>query len=128
MFDHWPVRIVWGRLVINPQAVRVWQDGTPIPLTLRQFETLLSLLAQPHRILRRHDILMFCEEHEPSFHRASHPPRPDERVVDVYVSHLRRKLYPGIVETVRGIGYRLGDPQRDDSASSEDSSRFDVSP
>ena len=33
----------------------------------------------------------------------------DSRVVDVYVGNLRRKLGEGVILTVRGHGYRLGD-------------------
>ena len=34
----------------------------------------------------------------------------EEGVVDTYVHYLRRKLHRGIIETVRGVGYRLGHP------------------
>ena len=31
-------------------------------------------------------------------------------IVDVYVGYLRRKLGAGLIDTVRGVGYRLGEP------------------
>ena len=36
------------------------------------------------------------------------PDLEDEGVVDTYVHYLRRKLHRGVIETVRGLGYRLG--------------------
>ncbi|MBS9405277.1 winged helix-turn-helix transcriptional regulator, partial [Halomonas sp. TRM85114] len=35
----------------------------------------------------------------------------ESNALNVHIHHLRRKLGPGVVETVRGLGYRLGDPR-----------------
>ena len=35
---------------------------------------------------------------------------PDSNALEVFVHHLRRKIHPGIVRTVRGVGYALGAP------------------
>ena len=59
---------------------------------------LLAVLAgSPRRVFSRRDLLgSVFEDAE------------DEGVVDTYVHYLRRKLGRGVVETVRGLGYRVG--------------------
>ena len=35
---------------------------------------------------------------------------PDSNTIEVFIARLRKKMPGGIIETVRGLGYRLGDP------------------
>ncbi len=74
----------------------------PVQLSERECGLLATLAGRPGQVFSRADLLsvVFTEAESPI-------------VVDTYVHYLRRKLGRGIVDTVRGRGYRLGrDPRR----------------
>jgi two-component system OmpR family response regulator len=84
--------------------------GEKIELTSFEFQ-LLSVLAQkPGRLLSRDQILELV---------ASRHWNPSDRSIDVHVAKLRRKLHddprrPGLIKTVRGIGYMFAPPDDSD--------------
>jgi DNA-binding response OmpR family regulator len=73
-------------------------DGRPVDLTLREFVLLGEFVRHPNQILTREWLLG-------GVWKLQFDPRSN--VVDVYVGYLRRKLGDGLIETVRGEGYRL---------------------
>ncbi|PFG33003.1 response regulator transcription factor [Sanguibacter antarcticus] len=87
-----------GSRVLDVVGRRVTSaDGSVVNLSEREC-SLLSLLARrPRQVFSRGDIL------DRVFDGSD-----DEGAVDTYVYYLRRKLGRGIVATVRGLGYRLG--------------------
>jgi DNA-binding response OmpR family regulator len=93
-----------GRLEIDHVRHEVRVDGEPAALTRSEFD-LLDVLAQyPGRAYSRAEI---------AYRLRGHDFDGDERMIDVHVRNLRRKVErdparPRCVETVRGIGYRLG--------------------
>ena len=93
-----------GRLEIDQVRHEVRVDGAPAALTRSEFD-LLDVLAQyPGRAYSRAEI---------AYRLRGHDFDGDERLIDVHVRNLRRKVErdparPRCVETVRGIGYRLG--------------------
>lgn len=93
--------IRWGELEVESEGHRVTRAGTPVRLTAKEFEVLELLVRAPGRVFARDEIL------ERIWGLAFDPP---SNLVDVYVSNLRRKLGDGVIETVRGVGYRL--PER----------------
>jgi DNA-binding response OmpR family regulator len=94
-----------GDLTLDPASHQVERGGQPINLTPREYAILEYLLRHPNQILTRE---MF-EAHVWDFDFVS-----GSNVVDVYIRRLRRKIddpYPlKVLETVRGIGYRLVRP------------------
>ena len=58
------------------------------------------LLAQPQRVLSK----AYLQEKLYDWSGAE----PESNALEVHVHHLRRKIAPGIVRTVRGVGYALG--------------------
>ena len=79
----------------------VYQDGKPIPLTLKEFMLLEYFMRHPNQAINREELL----SHLWDFNYAAF-----SNVVDVHVKNLRRKLsraHADILETVRGVGYRL---------------------
>lgn len=76
-------------------------DGHVVDLSAREFDLAAAFLRQPGRILERSELLRRIWGFETD---------PGSNVVDVYVGYLRRKLGDDLVETVRGLGYRLGRP------------------
>jgi two-component system response regulator QseB len=90
------VRVPGGELDMGTRSVRL-TDGGEVLLSARE-GMLLSLLARhPRRVFSRRELV------DSVFEGAE-----EEGVVDTYVHYLRRKLGRGVVQTVRGLGYRLG--------------------
>ncbi len=87
-----------GRIALDPVARRVTLDGRPVELSAREFATLQELVLNAGRILSKSQIedklFAWGEEIE-------------SNVVEVYVHHLRRKLYPELIRTIRGAGYMV---------------------
>ena len=92
-------RIVHAGLEFDAASGELWVHGRPVELSRRERALLAALLQQPRRILSpeqlRDRLYGMAQEVE-------------SNAVNVHVHHLRRKIGPGIVETVRGVGFRLG--------------------
>ena len=93
-----------GGLVIDPEAREVLRDGEPVALTRTEFDLLEALSERPRVVFTREQLLERVWGGEWF---------GDEHVVDVHVANLRHKLgdsgdRPRYVETVRGVGYRMG--------------------
>lgn len=90
-----------GALSFSASSGTVLLHGEPVDLSRRELALLRALLQHPGRIIsleQLHDSLYgFGTDVE-------------SNAVNVHIHHLRRKLGSGIVETVRGLGYRLGTP------------------
>ena len=77
-------------------------DGTRVvELTAREFALAEVFLRHPGQVLSREQLLS---------HVWGYDFDPGSNVVDVYVRYLRRKLGESVIETVRGMGYRLACP------------------
>jgi DNA-binding response OmpR family regulator len=93
-----------GRLEIDSVRHEVRVDGEPCGVTRSEYD-LLSVLAQyAGRAYSRSEI---------AYRLRGHDFDGDERLIDVHVRNLRRKIEidparPRCIETVRGVGYRLG--------------------
>jgi two-component system, OmpR family, phosphate regulon response regulator PhoB len=94
--------IEYGPLTIDPSRHEVLADGKPVRMGLTEFKLLSFLVGHPDRVFSRAQLLdnvwgdhVFIEE----------------RTVDVHVLRLRKALAPAnaqhVVQTVRGLGYRL---------------------
>ena len=92
-----------GTLLIDDTRHEVSVHGEPVELTPTEWGILTALAAVPGRVYSRLELLNRVRGYEVA----------SERVVDSHVKNLRRKLeadpqHPCIVETVLGVGYRLG--------------------
>ncbi|MCX7623755.1 MAG: response regulator transcription factor [Thermomicrobium sp.] len=92
-----------GPLRIDLAQRRVWRDEREVPLKPREFELLAYLARHRERVCRSEEILRAVWGYE-TF--------GDHRTLAVHVHGLREKLeddprHPRLIETVRGIGYRL---------------------
>lgn len=88
-----------GNVVLDFGTRRLWRSGVLTAVTGREYALLECFVLRPHRMLSREKIIEIVwpgvEDVEP-------------KLIDVYVSTLRRKLGEALIETVRGSGYRLG--------------------
>jgi two-component system response regulator MtrA len=100
--------LVIGDLVISVDGHSVKRDGASIALTPLEFDLLLALARRPWQVFSREVLL----EQVWGYRHAA-----DTRLVNVHVQRLRSKIerdpeHPEIVVTVRGIGYKAGEPVR----------------
>ncbi|MES2944386.1 MAG: response regulator [Pseudomonadota bacterium] len=96
------VQSIWqhGPLEYDAANKSVRWKGTPVELTGRELALLEVLLANPQRVLSKAHLQEKLYDWSGS--------EPESNALEVYVHHLRRKIHPQIVRTVRGIGYALG--------------------
>ena len=87
-----------GSLTLDLRTRRAARNGQTVELTAREFTLLETLLRHPDQVLSREQLLS---------HVWGYDSDPGSNVVDVYVRYLRRKLGADVIETVRGMGYRL---------------------
>lgn len=93
-------RLCTGDICLDLQTRQAWLGDIPIGLTATEFRLLEYLLTHPGILLTRSQIEERVWNNEFEI---------NSNVVDVYIRRLRRKLDPGgqLIETVRGMGYRL---------------------
>jgi two-component system phosphate regulon response regulator PhoB len=92
-----------GPIRVDVDAHRVYVDGAEAVLTPLEFKLLSTFLARLGRVQSREQLLEDVWEMSPEV---------ETRTVDTHVKRLREKLGTGrdLLETVRGVGYRLVDP------------------
>jgi len=94
-----PPVLAHGDVRLDPATREVTLAGSPVSLTPREYALLEFFLRHPDRVLTKTELLdRVWDVHV----------QGDPNAVEVYVGYLRRKLGHGLVETVRGAGYRLG--------------------
>lgn len=91
--------ITHGELVYDPDAALAWVSGAPVDLSRRERALLSTLLLNKGRVLTAGQL-------KDSVYGMSDD--LESNALNVHIHHLRRKLGNDIVETVRGLGYRLG--------------------
>lgn len=97
-----PVELKAKNLILNAGTKKVFRGGREIPLTLKEFSLLEYLMRHPNQVISREQILFNLWGFDfDSF----------SNVVDVHVKNLRKKVdyrkQDKMIETVRGMGYRL---------------------
>ncbi len=93
-------KISIGKLVINTSERNVLFDGKKINLTKMEYELLKILAENPKQTFSRENLLDKVWGYE-NF--------PTTRTVDTHVLQVRQKISEDIIETVRGLGYRLAE-------------------
>ncbi len=89
-----------GALCFDPETREVTLHGKPVELSRRELALLQALLDSGKRIVS-------AEQVKDSLYGMSEC--VESNAINVHIHHLRRKLGPNIVETIRGLGYRLGE-------------------
>ena len=87
-----------GDVRLDLRTRRATIGDRTVDLTAREFALLDTLLRHADQVLSREQLLS---------HVWGYSFDPTSNVVDVYVNSLRKKLGPGVIETLRGAGYRL---------------------
>jgi two-component system response regulator QseB len=85
-------------VVLDRETHRVLHEGKPVELSAREYALLEALLEHPGRTLSRAQI-------EQRIYPWGH--EVESNAIEVHVHHLRAKLFPGLIRTVRGVGYAI---------------------
>lgn len=96
-----------GALRLDPAARTVEYRGCPVELLAREFDVLQELMLNAGRVLSKEQLESRLYEWDEAL---------ASNAIEVFVHHLRRKLAPDIIRTVRGVGYLL--PRDPDGAGS----------
>ena len=97
------VRDTVGPIRVDPEAHRTFVDGDEVQLTALEFKLLVTFMSRLGRVQTREALLQDVWDLSSEL---------QTRTVDTHVKRLREKLGSGrdLIETVRGIGYRMTDP------------------
>ena len=99
--------LVIDDLRIDPATHYAWRGEQPLDLTAKEYSLLEYMMRNPNRLITREMVVSHLWDSDQSI---------ASNVVDVYIRRLRRKVddpYPTkLIETVRGAGYRIHDPER----------------
>jgi two-component system, OmpR family, response regulator len=93
--------VTLSTLTIDLAARSVIQNGKPVILTAREWVLFEAFLQRPNQLLSKAQL----EEKLYSFDTEI-----DSNAIEVHISRLRKKLGARVIETERGLGYRLGRP------------------
>ena len=95
--------LTFGELLIDPVRREVLLGSQIVPLTALEFDLLYCLASKPGRVWRRAELLQEVWDYEYV---------GSDRVVDVHIGQIRRKIEPdttqiSMIQTVRGVGYKF---------------------
>ena len=90
--------LVCGGVALDPRAARVTKDGDAVKLTAHEYRVLAYLMHRRGGVVSRAEL---------TEHIYAHDADRDSNTIEVFVARLRRKLGEGVIETVRGLGYRV---------------------
>jgi two-component system OmpR family response regulator len=88
-----------GPVSLDPRLAKVTLDGAPVRLTSHEFRVLSYLMHHRDRVVSQAELTEHIYAQD--FDR-------DSNTVEVFIARLRRKLGAPVIETVRGLGYRMG--------------------
>lgn len=91
-----------GPVTLEPKLAKVTVNGTSVKLTGHEFRVLSYLMHQRGRVVSQSEL---------SEHIYAQDLDRDSNTVEVFIARLRRKLGSSIIETVRGLGYRVGEDE-----------------
>jgi two-component system OmpR family response regulator len=98
---HASAELVCGPVHLDTRAARVSVDSQPVRLTAQEYRLLAYLMHHPGRVVSRTELTEHLYDQD--FDR-------DSNTIEVFVGRLRKKLGVDVIETARGLGYRLRPP------------------
>lgn len=95
-FNRPQPELVYRNISLDPATQSVTLDDKPVSLTRKEFLLLHELLSQPGRVFTRDKLqqVLYGWDEE-----------VESNALEVHVHHLRRKFFPELIRTVRGVGY-----------------------
>jgi two-component system, OmpR family, response regulator len=100
---HVTTELRCGPVSLDTRAARVTVDGRHVKLTSHEFRVLSYLMHHRGRVVPQSEL---------SEHIYAQDGDRDSNTVEVFIGRLRRKLGARVIETIRGLGYRIEDEER----------------
>ena len=91
--------LVYENIRLNRESHSVFVDGSPVSLTHTEYGILELFMLHPDRVFTRDNLLNEVWGYDFV---------GEEKTVNIHIMNLRRKLGTDLIETIRGVGYRLG--------------------
>jgi two-component system OmpR family response regulator len=99
---HASAELTCGPLRLDTRTGRVSVDGNPVKLTALEYRLLAYLMHHPGEVISRSELTEHLYDQD--FDR-------DSNTIEVFVGRIRKKLGIDLIGTVRGLGYRLREPE-----------------
>ncbi len=99
---HASAELTCGPVALETSSAKVTVDGQPIRLTAQEYKLLAYLMHHKGKVVSRTELTEHI--YDQNFDR-------DSNTIEVFVGRLRRKIGAPVIDTVRGLGYRLIDPE-----------------
>ena len=93
--------ITIGKLALDTRTSAVYGQGQPLKLTALELKILSSMMHNPGRIISRGELVEHIYRQD--FDR-------DSNTIEVFIRRIRQKVGHDVIETVRGLGYKLVQP------------------
>ncbi|MGH1440374.1 MAG: response regulator transcription factor [Cellvibrionaceae bacterium] len=88
--------IEYEKLVLDPNQMQVYLNKEPVSILLSHFRLLQFLLESQGKVKTKQQIIDSLYRWDKEI---------EENTIEVYVSQLRKKLWPELIKTIRGVGY-----------------------
>jgi two-component system OmpR family response regulator len=98
---HATNEIECGLVRLDTKSGRVTVSGNPVKLTSHEFKVLEYLMLHRDRVVSRTELIEHLYDQD--FDR-------DSNTIEVFIGRLRKKVEGDLIETVRGLGYRIVEP------------------
>ncbi|WP_281299726.1 MULTISPECIES: response regulator transcription factor [unclassified Iodidimonas] len=101
---HATSELVLGPVMLDTRNARIWVSGEPVRLTALEFKLFSYLMHHQDQVISRTELTEHIYDQD--FDR-------DSNTIEVFVNRIRKKLGVDLIQTVRGLGYRLEAPTED---------------
>ena len=91
-----------GDVRLDMRSGRVTLSGTPVRLTAQEYKLLAYLMHHKGKVVSRTELIEHIYDQD--FDR-------DSNTIEVFITRIRKKLGADLIQTIRGLGYSLDDPQ-----------------
>ena len=90
---------------LDPHTLNVSYQGQDVGLSRRELTLLQEFMSHPGRVFTRDTLTRLVYGWDEDV---------ESNAIEVHIHHLRRKLFTEVIRTVRGIGYVMDKPSKDD--------------
>lgn len=98
---HTQAELTCGPVLLDTKTSRVFVDGAQVRLTAQEFKLLSYLMHHSDEVVSRTELTEHIYDQD--FDR-------DSNTIEVFVNRIRKKLNVPVIQTVRGLGYRIEEP------------------
>lgn len=94
--------LICGNVRLDTRNAKVTFDGQAVKLTAQEFKLLAYMMHHKGQVISRTELTEHIYDQD--FDR-------DSNTIEVFVNRIRKKIDAPLIQTVRGLGYRLDDPE-----------------